>query len=118
MFLEWLTPQMIKRVDVIKGPISALSGDQNRAGSVNIETLDGGDVASSIGMDIASFDGMRQNLVLGGEYDGLQSLFIADTYKIIRGTPAGIAWASTHAGSGSQLRQHHRVIARHCACVV
>ena len=34
VFLEWLTPQMIKRVDVIKGPVSALSGDQNRAGSV------------------------------------------------------------------------------------
>jgi outer membrane receptor protein involved in Fe transport len=81
VFLEWLTPQMIKRVDVIKGPISALSGDQNRAGSVNIQTLDGGDVASSIGMDIGSFDGARGNLVLGGEHDGLESLFIADIYK-------------------------------------
>ncbi|MCO8169081.1 TonB-dependent receptor [Pseudomonas sp. 21LCFQ02] len=81
VFMEWLTPQMIKRVDVIKGPISALYGDQNRAGSVNIETLDGGDVASSIGMDIASFDGRRANLVLGGEHDGFESLFVADTYK-------------------------------------
>lgn len=81
VFMEWLTPQMIKRVDVIKGPISALYGDQNRAGSVNIETLDGGDVASSISLDIASFDGQRANLVLGGEQDGLESLFIADTYK-------------------------------------
>jgi outer membrane receptor protein involved in Fe transport len=81
VFMEWLTPQMISRVDVIKGPISALYGDQSRAGSVNIETLDGGDVASSIGMDIASFDGQRANLVLGSEKDGLESLFIADTYK-------------------------------------
>lgn len=81
VFLEWLTPQMIKRVDVIKGPVSALHGDQNRAGSVNIETLDGGDVASSIGLDIASFDGRRTDLVLGGEHEGLESLFVADIYK-------------------------------------
>lgn len=81
VFLEWLTPQMIKRVDVIKGPVSALYGDQNRAGAVNIETLDGGDVASSIGLDIASYDGRRANLVLGGEHEGFESLFVADIYK-------------------------------------
>ncbi|OLU17811.1 hypothetical protein BVH01_13865 [Pseudomonas sp. PA1(2017)] len=81
VFLEWLTPQMIKRVDVIKGPISALYGDQNRAGAVNIETLDGGDVANSIGLEVASFDGRRSNLVLGGEHEGFQSLFVADIYK-------------------------------------
>ncbi|MCW2292351.1 outer membrane receptor protein involved in Fe transport [Pseudomonas sp. BIGb0408] len=81
VFLEWLTPQMIKRVDVIKGPISALYGDQNRAGAVNIETLDGGDVASSLGVDIASFDGRRTNLVLGGEHEGFESLFVVDIYK-------------------------------------
>lgn len=81
VFLEWLTPQMIKQVDVIKGPISALYGDQNRAGAVNIETLDGGDVASSIGVDVASFDGRRANLVLGGSYNGLESLFVADDYR-------------------------------------
>lgn len=81
VFMEWLTPQMIKRVDVIKGPVSALHGDQNRAGAVTIETLDGGDVASSIGLDIASFDGRRANLVLGGEHEGFESLFVADVYK-------------------------------------
>lgn len=81
VFMEWLTPQMIKRVNVIKGPVSALYGDQNRAGSVDIQTLDGGDVASSIGLDIASFNGRRGNLVLGGEHEGLESLFVADIYK-------------------------------------
>ncbi|TLX54440.1 ligand-gated channel [Stutzerimonas nosocomialis] len=81
VFMEWLTPQMIKRVDVIKGPVSALYGDQNRAGSVNIETLDGGDVASSIGLDIASFDARRADLVLAGEHEGFESLFVADLYK-------------------------------------
>lgn len=81
VFLEWLTPQMIKRVDVIKGPVSALYGDQNRAGAVNIETLDGSDVASSIGVDVASFDGRRTNLVLGGEHEGLESLLVTDIYR-------------------------------------
>lgn len=81
VFMEWLTPQMIKRVDVIKGPVSALYGDQNRAGAVNIETLDGGDVASSLGLEIASFDGRRANLVLSGEQEGFESLFVADIYK-------------------------------------
>ncbi|MBD8680252.1 TonB-dependent receptor [Pseudomonas sp. CFBP 13719] len=81
VFMEWLTPQMIKRVDVIKGPVSALYGDQNRAGAVNIETLDGGDVASSIGVDVASFDGQRTNLVLGGEHEGLESLLVTDLYR-------------------------------------
>lgn len=81
VFMEWLTPQMIKRVDVIKGPVSALFGDQNRAGAVNIETLDGGEVASSIGLDIASYDGRRSNLVLAGEHEGFESLFVADIYR-------------------------------------
>lgn len=81
VFMEWLTPQMIKRVDVIKGPVSALFGDQNRAGAVDIETLDGGDVASSIGLDVASFDGRRASLVLAGEHEGFESLFVADQYK-------------------------------------
>ncbi|MBK4987659.1 TonB-dependent receptor [Pseudomonas sp. S37] len=81
VFLEWLTPQMIRSANVIKGPVSALYGDQNRAGAVEIETLDGGSVASSIGLDVASFDGRRTNLVLGGEYEGLESLFIVDIYK-------------------------------------
>ncbi|QLF94952.1 TonB-dependent receptor [Pseudomonas sp. ABC1] len=81
VFMEWLTPQMIKRVDVIKGPVSALYGDQNRAGAVNIETLDGGDVASSIGLEVTSFDGRRANLVLSGEHEGFESLLVADIYK-------------------------------------
>lgn len=81
VFLEWLTPQMIKHVDVIKGPVSALYGDQNRAGAVNIETLDGSDVASSIGVDVASFDGQRTNVVLGGEHEGLESLLVTDLYR-------------------------------------
>jgi len=42
VFLEWLTADMIATVDVIKGPVSALYGDQNRAGAIAIETREGG----------------------------------------------------------------------------
>ena len=36
--LNWLTPEMIERIEVIEGPFSALYGDQNRAGAINIIT--------------------------------------------------------------------------------
>lgn len=35
---NWLTPEMIERVEVIKGPFSALYGDQALAGVINIVT--------------------------------------------------------------------------------
>lgn len=81
VFLEWLTPDMIRQVNVIKGPVSALYGDQNRAGAVDIQTLDGGDVASSIAVDVSSYKGRRSSLVLGGESQGFESLFVADLYR-------------------------------------
>ncbi|MGX5727964.1 TonB-dependent receptor [Metapseudomonas otitidis] len=81
VFLEWLTPEMIGEVNVIKGPVSSLYGDQNRAGAVDIQTLDGSQVASSIGVDISSYNGRRTNVVLGGESDGIESLFVGDIYR-------------------------------------
>lgn len=81
VFLEWLSPELIGRVNVIKGPISALYGDQNRAGSVDIQTLGGADVSSSISLDLSSYNGRRSSLVLGGEHEGLESLFVADIYR-------------------------------------
>lgn len=36
--MTWLIPTLIDRVEVIKGPFSALYGDQNRAGAINITT--------------------------------------------------------------------------------
>lgn len=79
-YLEWITPDMIGRIDVIKGPISALYGDQNRAGAVNITTQTG-PVPSSVGLALESYGGRRASLVLSTEFSEIQSLLIADSYR-------------------------------------
>lgn len=75
-FLEWMTGEMIDTVDVIKGPVSALYGDQNRAGSVAIHTREGGAAVT-----IESYGGRRGSLVLSGEHGGVRSLLVADRYS-------------------------------------
>lgn len=50
---NWLTPEMIERVEVIKGPFSALYGDQALAGVVNIVTKTC--ARSAIGFETASY---------------------------------------------------------------
>lgn len=86
-FLEWLTPDMIRRVDVIKGPISALYGDQNRAGAVDIRTAHGGDIPSSVGLALDTYGGKRATVVLSNTFSSdearpaIQSLLIADMYR-------------------------------------
>lgn len=79
-FLEWLTPEMIGRVTVIKGPVSALFGDQNRAGAVDIRTRTG-PVENSAGVAVESYGGRRANLVLSTPIGPLASLLVADVYR-------------------------------------
>ncbi|MFD4840689.1 TonB-dependent receptor [Achromobacter sp. NPDC058515] len=79
-YLEWLTPDMIGNIAVIKGPISALYGDQNRAGAVDISSP-WGEVPSSIGVTFESYGGRRATLVQSGQYKEIQSLFVADVYR-------------------------------------
>lgn len=79
-FLEWLTPDMIGRIDVIKGPVSALYGDQNRAGAVGITTQTI-PASSSVGVSLESYGGRRGSLVLSNRFNDVQSLFIADAYR-------------------------------------
>lgn len=82
VFLEWMTPDMVGNIDVIKGPVSALYGDQNRAGAVTIATRNGGaDVASSLGVSVESYGGRRASLTLSGQYQGIDSLLVADRYR-------------------------------------
>jgi outer membrane receptor protein involved in Fe transport len=80
-FLEWLTPQMLGRLTVIKGPVSALFGDQNRGGAVDILTVDGADVASSAGVTLESYNGRRATAVLSTPLASLRSLLVADAYR-------------------------------------
>ncbi|MDH0867920.1 TonB-dependent receptor [Mitsuaria sp. GD03876] len=90
VFLEWLTGDMIGGIDVVKGPISALYGDQNRAGAVDIRTRDGGAATpSSLGVSVERFGLRRASLVLsntfGNDPDGrlprIDSLLVADVYR-------------------------------------
>lgn len=90
VFLEWLSANMIGGIDVIKGPISALYGDQNRAGAVDIRTRDGGAATpSSIGVTLERYGLRRASLMLSNAIEGsadgsrprLDSLLIADVFR-------------------------------------
>ncbi|WP_295851420.1 TonB-dependent receptor [uncultured Xylophilus sp.] len=85
-FLEWLAPDMIGRLDVIKGPVSALYGDQNRAGAVDIRTRDGGAATpSSVALGVERYGLRRASLVLSNEWQAagrtVDSLLVADAYR-------------------------------------
>lgn len=108
-FLEWMTADMVGTVDVIKGPVSALFGDQNRAGSVEIHTRDGGaETPSSAALTLESYGGRRASLVLSGEHGKLRSLLVADRYLSdgfrhgARNERANLFWKlSTTIGDGA-----------------
>lgn len=82
VFLEWLNADMIDRIDVIKGPVSALHGDQNRAGAVDIRTRDGGSATpSSISVGAERYGLRRTSLVLSNRFADVDSLLVADVYR-------------------------------------
>lgn len=82
VYLEWLGADMIQAVSVVKGPVSALFGDQNRAGAVEITTREGGaGTASSIAAGLET-DGLRRSsLVLSNALGSADSLFVADVLR-------------------------------------
>lgn len=79
-FLEWLTPDMIDHLTVVKGPISALYGDQHRAGAVDIVTA-GRDTPSSLGLSVERYGGKRASLVAAKDFGAVHSLLVADLYR-------------------------------------
>ena len=82
-FLEWMTGDMIDTFDVIKGPVSALYGDQNRAGAVAIRTREGGAATpSSATVTVESYGGRRGSLVLSNDFGRIRSLVVADRYSL------------------------------------
>ncbi|WP_431262324.1 TonB-dependent receptor [Roseateles chitinivorans] len=98
VFLEWLVGDVIGGIDVVKGPISALYGDQNRAGAVDIRTRDGGAATpSSLGVSAERYGLRRATLVLSNTFGGasngasgstsigglpkIDSLLVADLYR-------------------------------------
>ncbi len=82
VFLEWLSPELIGGIDVVKGPVSALYGDQNRAGAVDIRTRDGGAATpSSLSVGVERYGLRRTSLVLSNAFAQVQSLLVADLYR-------------------------------------
>lgn len=82
VFLEWLSADMIGRIDVIKGPVSALYGDQNRAGAVDIRTREGGAATrSSLSIGAERYGLWRTSLVLSNSLGQVDSLLVADLYR-------------------------------------
>jgi outer membrane receptor protein involved in Fe transport len=83
VFLEWLSADMIATVDVVKGPVSALFGDQNRAGAVDIRTRDGGDATpSSLTVSAERYGLKRASLVLSSRFaDAVDSLLVAEVFR-------------------------------------
>ncbi len=76
--LSWLSPDMVERIEVIKGPFSALYGDQNRAGAINIVTRDAGD--SSIAASLGSYSSTRVSGVYSGTSGPVRTFAVADVY--------------------------------------
>lgn len=56
--LGWLVPEMIERIEVIKGPFSALYGNFALGGIINIITKKS-DTSSTIGLEVGSYDSYR-----------------------------------------------------------
>ena len=86
VFLEWLNAELIDGVDVVKGPVSALYGDQNRAGAVDIRTRRGGSATpSSVSVSTERYGLRRSTLVLSNTLPttlaNVDSLFMADLYR-------------------------------------
>lgn len=77
--LSWLTPGMVERIEVIKGPFSALFGDQNRAGAINIGTRSRTD--SSAALTVGSFDTRRLAVNLGAAWGPVDAVLVADAYR-------------------------------------
>lgn len=62
---NWLSPELIERIEVIKGPFSAEYGNFNLAGAINIITKTTGE--SSVGVEAGSFDSYRASATYGGK---------------------------------------------------
>ena len=82
--MSWLIPETIDRIEVIKGPFSALYGDENRAAAVNIITKDTS--ASRLTVNYGRFNTTQETGVFSGKLGRFQSLlagtlFHTDGYR-------------------------------------
>jgi outer membrane cobalamin receptor len=79
---DTISLENVKRIEVIRGPASALYGTTAYLGIVNIVTNDGDDIDGVIaGVGIESFNTKQGNLQLGGRSGNLQYAFFVNSYK-------------------------------------
>ncbi|MGQ0620490.1 MAG: TonB-dependent receptor [Panacagrimonas sp.] len=74
---NWLTPDLIERIEIVKGPFSALYGNFNLSGAINIITKTSD--KSSVSAQAGRYGNYSGSAIYGGEYKGLTP-FIAFNY--------------------------------------
>lgn len=114
--LSWLAPDMIERIEVIKGPFSPLYGDQARAGVINIITH-GAEAPSALSASVARFGYVRTGGSLslplgdGSKLLTAMELYHRDGYRDHSGTQRGSLMAkyskSLSEGGEIAVRGHY-----------
>jgi len=79
IFWRGLTANMVERIEIIRGPGSALFGSDASAGVINIITKSAGKIAQSeVGARAGSFDTQAGWMQHGGEWNGFDINFTAE----------------------------------------
>ncbi|MBI5252095.1 MAG: TonB-dependent receptor [Desulfomonile tiedjei] len=81
--VAWLTPEMIDRIEVIKGPFSALYGNHAQAAVINIITRNS-DPSPSLVVSGGSFGAFRAVPVISSDY-WMPTPFLVNEYQTIDG---------------------------------
>ncbi len=82
--LSKIPPEIIDRVEVIKGPASALYGSNAMGGVINIITKKGqGNIQNTVKLETGSFDYSRTALTSGGDINEFAGYFITGSYMQI-----------------------------------
>lgn len=78
--LNWLIPEMIERIEIIKGPFSAEYGNFNLSGSINIITKNTAD--SSVALEAGSFSNYRAVGTYGRKSGNVSPLLIYEYHDL------------------------------------
>lgn len=73
---NWLAPELIERIEITKGPFSALYGNFNLSGAINITTKSSD--STSIATEIGSYDTYRTTGIYGREFNGVTPFLALD----------------------------------------
>jgi vitamin B12 transporter len=76
-----IPPEIVDRIEVIKGSASALYGSAAMGGVINIITKKGsGNIKNTVNLETGSFDYTRSALTSGGDINDLAGYFITGSY--------------------------------------